>query len=115
MQIIMDDICASVPFHVGDLTEPISPIVAAEIKFPHVVLPHIGSLPESISLHGRQVACSGAMAIYRVLSAVVALARDQGDDFYGTVCNGQLDWILGQISRLQGLLNPRPSFRQMDG
>lgn len=110
IQRIMDEICASVPYHVGDMMEPTSPILGAKPKFPHVRTPdaahrNLRSLPESMSRHEHQMASSGAMILYRVLTTVIGLARDGTDDYRIVLPHDQMEWIMVQYLRIQKLLN----------
>lgn len=106
---IVDEICASVPFHIGDMMEPCNPVHEANICFPHTrvsSLPMLAttSFPESISQHKRQIACSGGMAIYRVLSAVLTMSRVGDEAAYIPLGDDQKGWISGQITRLERML-----------
>lgn len=106
---IVTEICASVPYHVGDMMEPTMPIDGPRIKFPQIWMPsstHVTheSFPESILQHERQIASSGAMIIYRVLSTVILLAQDEGQAASIILKHSQRLWISAQILRLKRLL-----------
>lgn len=110
MQCIINEICASVPYHVGDMMEPTSPILGGKPKFPHVRTPDtvhlvLRSLPESISRHEHQIASSGAMILYRVLTTVIRLAQDGADGYRIVLPHDQMKWIMVQYLRIQKLLN----------
>ncbi|CAG9992944.1 unnamed protein product [Clonostachys byssicola] len=106
---IMTEICASVPYHVGDMMEPTRPIDGVWITFPQIWMPSSThathkSFPESILRHERQIASSGAMVIYRVLSTVIMLAQDDGQAASMLSKRSQRLWISAQILRLKRLL-----------
>ncbi|CAH0055618.1 unnamed protein product [Clonostachys solani] len=109
VQNIVAEICASVPYHIGDMMEPTRPMDGPTIKFPQTWVPsskHVTheSFPESIPQHERQIASSGAMAIYRVLSTVILLAQDEGQAASIPLKHSQRLWISAQILRLKRLL-----------
>lgn len=100
MHAIVDDICASVPYHMGDLMEPAS-TAKSRVEFSHVVLDSTPWGDKPISQHERQITASGAMSIYQVLKTVVALARNVHDRARIILPDGQMGWIMIQVSRLQ--------------
>ncbi|CAH0024828.1 unnamed protein product [Clonostachys rhizophaga] len=106
---IVTEICASVPYHVGDMMEPTRPINGPRVRFPQIRMPpstHVthASFPESILKHERQIASSGAMVIYRVLTTVILLAQDEGQAASFLLKHNQRLWISAQILRLKRLL-----------
>jgi len=115
MQVIVDEMCASVPYLFGDMTRPCVPFLGDTVKFPHVAQAPWGTalsgrprtLPESLSRHERQVASSGGMKVYRVMKAVVALVEDgKGSSAQAfKLREGQLDWIKSQVSRFRRQLD----------
>lgn len=63
--LLVDEICSSIPYCVGDLVRPVTPILGDIVHFPVVYMPASGAsalqtFPESITQHERQVASSGA-------------------------------------------------------
>lgn len=106
---IVDDICASVPYHVEDMMGSSSLIHVPKVRFPFTRIPSPSALktrsyPKSVSQHERQIIYPGAMAIYRVLLAVLMLTRTDGKKAYTALETDQRHWISGQIYRLELLL-----------
>ncbi|KFA46373.1 hypothetical protein S40293_09823 [Stachybotrys chartarum IBT 40293] len=63
VQCVVDEICASVPYHVGDMTEPINPIHGTYIDLSHIEMPPQTILTArqsagSMSQHQRQIVSS---------------------------------------------------------
>ena len=105
VQLIVDEICSSVPFCVGDLVQPASPILGDVVRFP-VVQMEPGRYPESVTQHGLQVASSGARLMHRTLVSALEIVEGGNLDTYSSLLsNSQLGWMKSQISRLDSILH----------
>ncbi|KAF7561642.1 hypothetical protein G7046_g2500 [Stylonectria norvegica] len=106
MQTIMDEICASAPYLVGDLTRPSSPVLGDTVHFAHAEVATMSGLktfPESMAQHERQMASSGSMALHRTLTAALYALGKEGNGLRG----GQRDWIVAQVTKCRSILHFR--------
>ncbi|KAH7362397.1 hypothetical protein B0T11DRAFT_318104 [Plectosphaerella cucumerina] len=105
-QVLIDDICASVPFLTGDVTA--DTWGNDNVLVPSMVLSSPEergaemALPENPTRHMQQVVASG---LYMMNGTLKALLNIVGSDtimgITGSVLRaGQVDWIVGQIDRL---------------
>lgn len=106
MQASVDAICETVPHHLGDTVVPTNPIYSQEINFPYKVMtdPQTGrttTIPTMDSVYKPRAAAAGGWMIFAPLIAVCRLAEPEDDAAPLTLREGQLDWIKGQIKRLQ--------------
>jgi hypothetical protein len=105
VQLIVDEICSSVPFCVGDLVQPASPMLGDVVRFP-VVQMGPGRFPESVTQHGLQAASSGARLMHRTLVSALEIVEGGNLDTYSSLLsNSQLGWMKSQISRLDSILH----------
>ena len=115
IQLMVDEICASVPYCAGDITKPTSPVLEDIVRFPfvHLDLPGISeprTFPKSIAQHEVQVASSGARLMHRILTSTAKMM--EGDYVHTTlVCNHKRGWIKSQILRLSSVLHPTLKLR----
>ena len=118
IQQLVDDICASVPFHLGDLTLPTNPVHCHEVQYPVAVIEKVydnfangvssrATMPASPADHAREAVLSAGWFLICPLNTVRALIENAGSGL--RLREGQLDWLDGQIKRLQTIyLFPAP-------
>ena len=95
LQSLVDDICGSIPFHLGTKMVPgydDDPIV----EFPYV-------RTKSKTEHRRAAAGSGGWALIEPYSEPLAVAIE-----VPCLRQGQREWLLAQLSRIAGLYNVAP-------
>ena len=106
IQEAVDFVCFSVPFHIGDTVVTTNPIYNASINFPYTFVhdPATGAnqrIPRPQTNYQARAAASGGWIIYPQLVAILRFADPEDDAMPITLREGQLDWIRGQIKRLQ--------------
>lgn len=113
-QVIVDEICASIPFHAGNIMQRTFPMLDNKIKisFPQACVSfRTGSedrrFPESESEHSRQVVSSGMWMIHGTLTNILRLIEKEPTDSSSciTIRQGQVEWIQNQILRLQNVFS----------
>jgi hypothetical protein len=103
-QILVDEICASVPFLTGDVTA--GGLWSHTVLVPSVVRqPSHGSdrsctVPENTTKHAQQVMTSGLYMMYGILTAVLSILKNMRT----VLRDGQVSWIIGQVNRLRHVL-----------
>ena len=115
----VDDICFSVPFHLGNryVSSSISDFVNPTLMFPshhnntHVLSAEISTIMQSKSMSGSEhkshVIAQGAWHILIPLGQLVSLLSDHlGHILLSALREGQLQWILEQFSRSLHVLGP---------
>jgi len=109
-QLLLDEICASVPFFAGDVTNFTDLYANYRIQLPHMAVPRSpwgppGNLTEFLedeAGYTQQVVTSGMWMIHGTLAAALELVAENQP--LGTVPReGQVWWIRGQLSRLQAV------------
>ena len=111
-QVLVDEICASVPFLTGNVTA--SGLNATTVLVPSMV--QISSdgnhgsytFPEDTTEHVQQVVASGLYMMYNTLMAVLDLVCDTDARLtdMGTILrDGQIMWMIGQVDRLRDILH----------
>ncbi|EXA46674.1 hypothetical protein FOVG_04017 [Fusarium oxysporum f. sp. pisi HDV247] len=104
-QILVDEICASVPFLTGDVTA--GELWSHAVFVPSVVRePSYGSgrgcpVPENTTKHAQQVITSGLYMMYGTLTAVLRILGNMRT----VLRDGQVRWIIGQVDRLRHVLH----------
>ncbi|EXJ92863.1 hypothetical protein A1O3_01417 [Capronia epimyces CBS 606.96] len=106
MQVLADDICEIVPFFLGDTVVPTNPIYSDEINYPYKEVSDSQSgrairIPSMDSTHRTRAAASGGWTLFTHLIALYRLAEPEDDAAPLVLREGQLDWVKGQIKRLQ--------------
>ena len=109
-QILIDEICASVPFLTGNATagtsSPIAVLVPSVVQISSEGLDENCTLPENMTKHAQQVMASGLYMMYITLTEALGLAG--GDKMMDVVGNslraGQDKWIACQVNRLRDIL-----------
>ncbi|RSM07624.1 hypothetical protein CDV31_008517 [Fusarium ambrosium] len=97
VQILVDEICASVPFLTGDTAA--GGLRAMTMLLPSVVQPSHGG---NKIQHAQQVVASGLFMMYNTFKIVLELL---GDNVMGNVIrDGQVEWIVRQSQRLGQIL-----------
>lgn len=103
LQALVDDICGSIPFHLGTKTIP------GYTDYPEVEFPYVKDKTNKVSNeHRRAAAASGGWALVEPFSEPLTVAIE-------TSCtrNGQREWLLGQLSRVAELYNVVPLVAMM--
>ena len=127
IQSLVDGICGSVPFHLGNRAEPSVHEVTPSIKYPWPQADADGNEPISYAMtpegdvvrltredHIRSAASVGGVFILNSLLSVLRAARPSPDAAPGDppplrLRPGQIQWIMGQLKRLQHVyLIPTP-------
>ena len=106
IQNLVDFICETIPFYLGDNIIPKEPVYSMLIKFPYKIIVDQRSgkpvcVPGSRSNHQYRAAASGGWILFPQLVNVWRLAEPEDDAVSIILREGQLDWIKGQIKRLQ--------------
>jgi hypothetical protein len=119
VQVLIDEICASVPFFVGNVTEHTTNI--DQVQFAHSNVPRglvdvptstpsqLIEYPDDRKEHARQIVASGLHMLYGILTNVIKYIEDSAEARGGVpaVRTGQIEWIKGQVARLQASLQQR--------
>ncbi|RVX75600.1 hypothetical protein B0A52_00953 [Exophiala mesophila] len=106
IQEFADKVVSSVPFHLGDTVVLTNPLDCDRINYPFSfkIDPETGlneKLPSLMSDHASMAAATSGWFIYPKLVALYRLAEPEDDAAPFFLREGQLDWIKGQIVRLQ--------------
>ena len=107
IQTLVDSILETIPFHVGDNLVPTVPLYSGEIQFPYKVLVnHATGLVQSVpdvegTDYRMRAAASGGWMIFSHLVDLFRLMEPEDDAAPLVVREGQLDWLKGQIKRMQ--------------
>ncbi|KAG8526404.1 uncharacterized protein KY384_000060 [Bacidia gigantensis] len=107
-QKVIDFVCGTVPFFLGDRVVPKPPTDSISISFPYKVMrdPKTGvpkCVPGSKSSHHKQAAASGGWILFPYLVNVWRLAEPEDDALSITLRQGQLEWIKAQVKRMQNV------------
>jgi hypothetical protein len=105
-QSLVDTILESVPAHLGDTVVPTNPIYCSEITYPYATYKDVNGqtrqFPDLENGHFRmRAAASGGWTIFPHLVNIYRLVEPEDDAEPLVLREGQLDWIKGQIKRLQ--------------
>ena len=108
VQDLVDFICDTIPFVLGDTVVPKNPMYSASINFPrHSKLDPKSGLPTHTpglkSNHQKQAGASGGWILFPQLVNVWRLAEPEDDAAPIVLRAGQLDWIKAQVKRLQNI------------
>ncbi|KIW66726.1 hypothetical protein PV04_06029 [Phialophora macrospora] len=107
VQSLVDCVCETVPFHLGDTVVPTNPIYSSEIAFPCKIVTDssTGERHSTPDLEGTEfkmrAAASGGWMIFSHLVDIYRLAEPEDDAEPIVLRDGQLEWVKGQIKRLQ--------------
>jgi hypothetical protein len=107
VQSLVDCICETVPFHLGDTVVPTNPVYSSEVALPCKIItdPSTGETRSVPDLEGSdfrmRAAASGGWMLFAHLVDIYRLAEPEDDAEPIVLRDGQLDWIKGQIKRLQ--------------
>ena len=95
LQGLVDDICGSIPFHLG------TKMIPGYIDNPSVEFPYITT--KATNVHRRAAAASGGWVLIEPYSEPLIVAIE-------TTCtrDGQREWLLSQLSRVADLYNVGP-------
>ncbi|KAJ4156693.1 hypothetical protein NW754_008336 [Fusarium falciforme] len=105
LQEVVDSVCYSIPFHLGNRTTRSS---LADFTDPTILLPSQGSLDGVISSddHRRHVIAQGPWRAMHPLSRCLTLfSEDDGEVIASLLRAGQREWIRDQFLRVATLLN----------
>ncbi|KAL8636948.1 MAG: hypothetical protein Q9228_005722 [Teloschistes exilis] len=105
-QDLFDFFCETIPFYLGDTTTPKNPMYSTSINFPYRVVTNETTgvhtrIPNSRSNHQKRAAASAGWILFPHLVDVWRLAEPEDDAVPVILREGQLDWIKGQVKRLQ--------------
>ena len=108
VQELVDVICECVPFFLGDTIIPKNPMYSPSISFPFAMRtdPRTGSvtrLPSLRSNHQHRAGASAGWILFPHMVDVWRLAEPEDDAVPIALREGQLDWIKGQVKRLQNI------------
>ncbi|KIX02829.1 uncharacterized protein Z518_08772 [Rhinocladiella mackenziei CBS 650.93] len=106
LQLLVDSLCESVPFYIGDIMSPTNPMYSHGINFPYKIITNsqtgvTTSIPDSKSSYRIRAAASGGWMIFPYLVTIWRLAEPEDDAVPFVLREGQLDWVKGQVKRLQ--------------
>ncbi|KAJ9609640.1 hypothetical protein H2200_005968 [Cladophialophora chaetospira] len=107
VQSLADSILETVPMHLGDTVVPTNPIYSSGITFPYKVIkdPLTGEKRSIPPLQGTdfkmKAAAAGGWNIFGHLVDLYRLAEPEDDAEPLNLRDGQLNWIKGQVKRLQ--------------
>ncbi|ETI22792.1 hypothetical protein G647_06868 [Cladophialophora carrionii CBS 160.54] len=107
VQSLVDCICETVPFHLGDTVVPTNPMYSSGVAMPSktVTDPSTGETRRIPDLEGSdfkmRAAASGGWMIFSHLVDIYRLAEPEDDAESIVLRDGQLEWVKGQIKRLQ--------------
>lgn len=107
IQTLVDSFLETIPFHVGDTVVTTNPVYSDEINFPSktVTDPQTGktrSIPDLKTGSFRsRAAASGGWVVFGYLLDIYRMAEPEDDTIPIVLREGQLDWIKGQVKRLQ--------------
>ena len=106
MQDLVDYICESVPFFLGDNASSTNPINGILVNFPHSTrldkrVNNRTQLPGLTSNHQKRAMVSGGWILFPHLVNVWRLLEPEDDAVPVILRSGQLDWIKEQVKRLQ--------------
>jgi hypothetical protein len=107
VQVLVDSVIETIPTHLGDTVVPTVPIYSSEISYPFKVISdpatgNIRSIPDLEATDFRmRAAASGGWMIFSHLTDIFRLAEPEDDAEPIILRDGQLDWIKGQVKRLQ--------------
>ncbi|CAJ0546462.1 Ff.00g010890.m01.CDS01 [Fusarium sp. VM40] len=101
-QILVDEICASVPYLTVDVSDKASVISLA------LPTPNKNAFCHwDTAEHRRQVAASGLYMMYGILNQALGIVGDMGvqGGFDNVIRKGQFDWMVRQSNRLRDILS----------
>ena len=106
IQYLVDFICETVPFYLGDNITPKEPVYCMSINYPFKTVIDRETrkpayIPRSRSNHQHQAAASGGWILFPQLVNVWRFAEPEDDSVPIILRDGQLDWVKGQVKRLQ--------------
>ncbi|KAI9720446.1 MAG: hypothetical protein M1812_002952 [Candelaria pacifica] len=108
IQKLADDICKIIPFYLGDSKIPKNPIYNTSTEFPFTfrINPSIGLpvlIPTENSDHQKRASASGGWILFPQLVNLWRFAEPEDDAIPILLREGQLNWIKGQVRRLQNI------------
>ena len=106
IQNLVDFICETVPFYLGDNDTPKNPMYSTSINFPYAVRddPRTGAstfVPSLKSHHQKRAAASGGWILFLQLVNLWRFAEPEDDAIPLNLRERQLDWIKAQVRRMQ--------------
>ncbi|KAL9611139.1 MAG: hypothetical protein Q9167_004192 [Letrouitia subvulpina] len=106
VQDLVDFICETVPFYLGDNVTPKNPMHSMSINFPSKLqidqeTGMLTSIPSLRSNHHNRAAASGGWILFPHLVNLWRFAEPEDDAVPIILREGQLDWIKEQVKRLQ--------------
>lgn len=99
-QVLVDGICDSIPFFLGDYIDKVPPLQHSPLTFPYYEDEH-GTIPEDPKAHGWHAACAGGWLIMTPLIHLCCLSSPVDQARPIVLRPGQRDWIRSQLERLE--------------
>lgn len=100
MQSLVDEVCETAPFLLGDISRHKPAILVPEVCFPHTTVDGT-PYPESYSNHVRHATTSGAWTMMEPLILICGLSDKHNGKYAMKLRNGQVEWVKSQLKRLQ--------------
>lgn len=100
MKQLIDGICESLPFYLGDLSAPTNPMLANRVAFPHIANEH-GVFPMDPEDHPRQAIASAGVFILYTLTTAIHFIEPERNLYDIPLESGQIGWMHGQITRIK--------------
>ncbi|KIW47854.1 uncharacterized protein PV06_00511 [Exophiala oligosperma] len=106
VQRLVDAVCDCVPFHLGSTTVVTNPLYSDEVEFPikttkHPTTGKVTTVPHHIPLYKSRAAASGGWTLFPYVCGVFRMAEPEDDAVPIDLREGQLEWIRGQVKRMQ--------------
>ncbi len=106
VQCLVDAVCDCIPFHLGDTVVLTNPVYSDEINFPIKTLRdattgETTTIPYQIPVYKTRAAASGGWTLFPYVCEIYRLAEPEDDAAPIVLREGQLDWIKGQVKRMQ--------------
>jgi hypothetical protein len=133
VQTLVDEFCASIPFHLGNRTSPTPPDKLEGVAYPHLPSKDVDghfryTTAMSRAEHMRAAACSGGWFLLDPIREIIQITAADAPRYSGfgveteterTVLlplrEGQREWIFAQVQRIQAIYvirrspSPRPA------
>ncbi|KIW17192.1 hypothetical protein PV08_04383 [Exophiala spinifera] len=106
VQRVVDAVCDSVPCHLGDTTVLTNPLYSDQMNVPFKTVKNpatrtVTTVPADLPLYKSRAAASGGWVLFPYVCGVLRLAEPEDDAVPIVLRDGQLDWIKGQVKRMQ--------------
>ncbi|KAF2652217.1 hypothetical protein K491DRAFT_781259 [Lophiostoma macrostomum CBS 122681] len=116
MLLCIDEIMSSVPFYLGDISWPITPLLSHQVSFPRA-LTEFGTYPLDYEKHQmRAVAAAGVYILYTLATLLRFMETDEGlgmRPYDLGVEEKQVQWVKGQMERINRIFRIRAPSREV--